>query len=87
MVLGVALPGAFSWISPGVEAMFAFMTFQNAMATTSRELLGVVRRPVPLLSALGILLVAMPLVAFALGNLLFPGNRDIVVGMVLECCV
>ena len=87
VVLGVALPGAFSWISPGVEAMFAFMTFQNAMATTSRELLGVVRRPVPLLSALGILLVAMPLVAFALGNLLFPGNRDIVVGMVLECCV
>ncbi len=87
VVLGAAFPSAFSWISPGVEFMFAFMTFQSAMATTSRELLGVVRRPVPLLCALGVLLVAMPLVAFALGNLLFPDSRDTVVGMVLECCV
>ena len=87
VVLGLALPGAFSWISPGVEFMFAFMTFQNAMATTSRELLAVVRRPVPLLCALGVLLVAMPLAAFFLGSLLFPDSRDTVVGMVLECCV
>lgn len=87
VALGVAFPSLFSWISPAVSAMFAFMTFQNSLATTSRELLGVVRRPVPLLANLLVLFVAMPLIALLAGRLIVPDQPAVVAGMVIECCV
>ena len=87
VIIGVAFPNQFSWLAPAVEVMFAFMTFQNALATTSRELLDVIRHPLPLLCSLFMLLVAMPLLAFGAGNLIVPGEPDVIAGMVIECCV
>ena len=87
VILGVAFPECFAWIAPAVEAMFGFMTFQNALATTSRELLDVVRRPLPLLASLFVLLVGMPLIALGAGHLIVPGEADVIAGMVIECCV
>lgn len=87
VLVGVAFPDQFSWLSPAVELMFAFMTFQNALATTSRELLDVVRHPLALLASLFVLLVAMPLLALAAGSLIVPGDPDVIAGMVIECCV
>jgi predicted Na+-dependent transporter len=70
-----------------VELMFAFMTFQNSMATTGRELLEVVRRPAPLVGSLAVLLVAMPLLAFGAGRALFGADEAVLAGMVIEYCV
>jgi predicted Na+-dependent transporter len=84
--IGVMFPQAEA-LTPAVELMFAFMTFQNAMATTARELWGVVRRPLPLLVALAVLLVVMPLVSFGAGRALFGTQPDVIAGMVIEYCV
>lgn len=87
MLVGVLFPDQFSWMAPAVELMFAFMTFQSALATTSRDLLAVIRHSLSLLAALFVLFIVMPVLALAVGNLVVPGNTDAIAGMVIEFCV
>lgn len=87
VALGASFPHAFAWARPAVEALFAFMTFQSSLGTTARSLVDVLRKPAHLLGCLGVLLVGMPLVGFVAGNLFLPGQRDIILGVVLEYCV
>lgn len=87
VAVGVLFPDRFACLAPYVGLLFAFMTFQNSLSISVRDLLGVVRRPVPLICSLAVLLIALPLVAFGAGSLLFSADRDVVVGMVLQCCV
>ncbi|MBS5451350.1 MAG: bile acid:sodium symporter family protein [Coriobacteriia bacterium] len=87
VLVGVLFPRQFEWMSPAVEWLFAFMTFQSAMGATARQMLDVVRRPKLLVAALVVELVAMPLIAFFIGGLLLPGQHDILLGIVLEYCV
>jgi BASS family bile acid:Na+ symporter len=87
VALGAALPQAFSWMTPAVEVLFAFMTFQSSLGTTARGMLEVFRHPARMIGCLLVLLVGMPLLGFALGSLILGGRHDIIAGVVLEYCV
>lgn len=87
VALGSAFPQAFSWITPAVEVLFAFMTFENSLGTTAHDMLDAVRHPARLLGCLLVLLVGMPLLGFALGSLVLGGRSDLIAGVVLEYCV
>lgn len=87
VLIGVLFPHQFMWMSPAVEWLFAFMTFQSSMGATSRQMLDVVRHPKLLVAALLVQLVGMPLLAFGVGSLVLPGQHDLLLGVVLEYCV
>lgn len=87
VALGVLFPDQLSLLKPFVTALFAFMTFQGALSNTFGNLVRVVRRPLPLLACLGVTAVAMPVLARALGGLLFGASPSLVCGIVLEYSV
>lgn len=87
VALGVIFPEQLSQLKPLVTALFAFMTFQGALSNTFGNLARTVRRPLPLLACLGISSVAMPVLAWALGSLLFGASPNLVCGVVLEFSV
>lgn len=87
VALGVLLPQVFSPIKPLVPTLFALMTFQGALSNTFHQLVEVFRRPACLLAILGVTMVAMPAVAWALACALFGGNVNLVTGVVLEYSV
>ena len=84
---GVLFPRALAPIGPAVPALFAFMTFQGSLDNTLRQVVGVLRDPLPLIAILSVTLVAMPALAFLLANALFSGNADLVAGILLAYCV
>ncbi|MDQ9787602.1 hypothetical protein RFZ51_05650, partial [Acinetobacter baumannii] len=84
---GVLFPRALAPIGPAVPALFAFMTFQGSLDNTLRQVVGVLRDPLPLIAILSVTLVAMPALAFLLANALFGGNADLVTGILLAYCV
>lgn len=87
LVLGVLFPEQLGAIKPFVTGLFAFMTFQGALGNNFKNLAEAFRRPVPMLVTLFVSAVAMPFVAFLLGNLFFGSNQDLVLGIVLEYSV
>lgn len=64
-------------------ALFAFMTFANSLGGGFREMAAVARRPLPVVVIFAILHVAMPLLALALGSVLFPEAPLFTTGLVL----
>ena len=84
---GVLFPRALAPLGPAVPALFAFMTFQGSLGNTLRQVVGVLRDPLPLIAILSVTLVAMPALAFLLANALFSGNADLVAGILLAYCV
>ncbi len=84
---GVLFPRALAPLGPAVPALFAFMTFQGSLDNTLRQVVGVLRDPLPLIAILSVTLVAMPALAFLLANALFGGNADLVAGILLAYCV
>lgn len=84
---GVLFPRALAPLGPAVPALFAFMTFQGSLDNTLRQVVGVLRDPLPLIAILSVTLVAMPALAFLLANALFGGNADLVTGILLAYCV
>lgn len=90
LACGVLLPQAFSWMKPAVPALFAVMTFQNALSNEVSGLRDVLRRPAPLLLAIAFVHVLVPLVAFGAGSLVFGGAADapsLLTGFALEYAV
>lgn len=87
VALGVAFPAQISVIKPAVTVLFAFMTFQGALSNTFHQVRDVIRRPLPLVVAIFISAVVMPLAAFLLGSLFFGDNPNLVCGIVLEYSV
>lgn len=87
VALGVLFPAQLSQLKPLVTALFAFMTFQGALSNTFGNLARTVRSPLPLLTCLGVSAVAMPVLAWALGGLLFGSSPQLVCGIVLEYSV
>lgn len=64
--------------------IFAFITFSNSLGGGFRDLAHAIRRPLPVLTVLLVLHVAMPLASLGLGSLLFPGEPLYTMGLVLE---
>lgn len=83
VLLGVLFPEVFSPLDDIVPLMFAFMTFQGSLSNTTGRLFEVLRKPLSLSVIMLCVLVCMPLLAFALGSLLFNDNAQIITGLVL----
>lgn len=87
VLLGVFFPRFFGAAGPFVPAIFAFMTFQGSLNNTLGQLIETFRHPVDLLVIIVITLVLMPLGAFALAQIFFADNTNLVTGIVLEYSV
>ena len=86
LVLGVCAPTAFAVLKPLVTPMFAFVTFQGSLGNNFSNLERTFRHPAPMLVAIAISQVLMPLVGWMLGGPLF-SDPNIVAGIVLEYSV
>ena len=87
LILGVCFPQIAKHGVPYVPFVFAFMTFVGALKSTFQDVGNVFRNPKLLVICLGFIHVVLPLLACGLGHLLFPGNDNIITGMVLEFTV
>ena len=88
VVVGVLLPGVFGPVNRyAVPFLFACMTFQGSLSNTFAQLLAVFRRPGLMLLIILSAQVALPAAAYGLALLLFPGDPQIVLGILLEYCV
>lgn len=87
VLLGVLFPDELSQLKPLVIPLFAFMTFQGALSNTFSNLGRALAHPAPMLVALLVSVVVMPLGAWALGTLLFGASPELVCGIVLEYSV
>ncbi|MCI1982176.1 MAG: bile acid:sodium symporter family protein [Oscillospiraceae bacterium] len=70
-----------------VPYVFAFMTFSGSLNSGFRQILGIAKHPLPLAGTFLAAHIVLPLLALGLGNLLFPGNPDLITGIVLEFSV
>ncbi|NCG67055.1 bile acid:sodium symporter family protein [Bacillus coagulans] len=83
MVLGHRLTGLLFL----VPWLFAFMTFTGSIGSTFKQLGAVVRHPFPVLLALGVLHLFMPLFAYGTGHLLFSGHPLTTTGFLLSAAI
>lgn len=87
LVAGIVVPWVFEPLKPLVSTMFAFVTFQGSLGNSPQNIRQTVRHPLPMFAAIAIAQVVIPVLAYALGNLFFGFDQDIVTGAVLEYCV
>ena len=87
VLVGITFPDIFSPINDYTMALFAFMTFANSLGGGFREMADVARRPLPVVVIFAILHVAMPLLAMAAGELLFPEAPLFTTVLVLEYAI
>ena len=87
VLVGMTFPCIFSPINDCSMVLFAFMTFANSLGGGFREMADVARRPLPVVVIFAILHVAMPLLALALGSVLFPEAPLFTTGLVLEYAI
>ena len=87
VLVGITFPDIFSPINDYTMALFAFMTFANSLGGGFREMADVARRPLPVVVIFAILHVAMPLLAMAAGDLLYPEAPLFTTGLVLEYAI
>ena len=87
VLVGITFPDVFSPINDRTVALFAFMTFANSLGGGFREMAAVARRPLPVVVIFAILHAAMPLLALALGSVLFPEAPLFTTGLVLEYAI
>lgn len=83
VLVGITFPDTFSPINHYTMPLFAFMTFANSLGGGFREMADVVRHPLPVVVIFAILHAAMPLLALAAGELLFPEAPLFTTGLVL----
>ncbi|AJY77715.1 hypothetical protein VN24_13635 [Paenibacillus beijingensis] len=67
--------------------LFAFMTLAGSLGSGFGDFLKVLRRPLPLLCALFLLHIVLPLIAWGAGKLLFGGDVETVTGFVLAAAI
>ncbi len=87
LVLGIFAPGAFSPLLPAVPFLFAIMSFQSSLNIRVESLKEAVLHPVAIISTLVFVHIAMPVITYLLGTLMFGAYPDIVTGIVLEYSV
>ncbi|UQZ32687.1 hypothetical protein C2I18_03400 [Paenibacillus sp. PK3_47] len=74
----------YTFLSPW---LFAFMTFAGSISLGIKDFVNVLKKPLPLFACLFILHIAMPLVAFGLGNLLYHADEFTITGLVLAAVI
>ncbi len=84
---GVLLPQVFVPMQKFVSPLFAFMTFQGSLNNDFKSVARQFTHPVDIIVILAVTMFAMPIGAYALANLLFAGDPNLVTGATLEYCV
>ncbi|MEH7156830.1 bile acid:sodium symporter family protein [Neobacillus drentensis] len=74
----------FSYLIPWI---FAFMTFAGSLGSNFRSLKEVIVRPFPILIAMFILHILMPIWAWSVGHVVFPGDIYTITGLVLGMAI
>ena len=87
VLMGLLFSDTLSVLSRVTMPLFAFITFANSLGGGYRDLFRVARHPRPVITVLLLLHVVMPLVAMALGNLLFPQAPLFTTGLILEYAI
>jgi predicted Na+-dependent transporter len=83
LILGILLADTLSPYAFLVPWLFGFMTFSGSLGSGFRDLVRTVSQPWYLLASLLILHVAIPLIAFAIGSVLFHGDDYVITGLLL----
>lgn len=87
LTAGIAFAAPLGRLAFLVPYFFAFMTFSGALRASFRSVYDAIRHPLPLLAALVIIHIVLPLAALGAGRLFFAGSPDFVAGLVLEYTV
>ncbi|WP_166242740.1 bile acid:sodium symporter family protein [Paenibacillus turpanensis] len=83
LVLGVIYADQLAPVTFLIPWLFAFMTFSGSLGFGLGQLGQAVLQPKPLLTVLIVLHAIMPLFAWALGSMLYPGDTNTITGLVL----
>ncbi|MBM7650799.1 bile acid:sodium symporter family protein [Neobacillus cucumis] len=83
VVLGVLLSTYLKDFSFLIPWFFAFMTFEGSLSSSFRSLKDVITHPFPIILALSILHILMPLWAWGVGHIAFSGDVYTITGLVL----
>lgn len=87
VVIGVLLSAYLKDYTYLIPWIFALMTFVGSLDNNFKTFKEAISHPVPILVALVILHIAMPLWALAVGHLTFQGDRYTITGMVLAMVI
>ncbi|MEY8750175.1 bile acid:sodium symporter family protein [Alkalicoccobacillus gibsonii] len=87
VVLGVLLSSFAQTIVFMVPFLFSYITFASSVAISPKDVRNVIRYPVPILVSMLILQIIMPLIAFGVGHLFFPGNIETTTGLLLAFAI
>ncbi|WP_066187655.1 bile acid:sodium symporter family protein [Gracilibacillus timonensis] len=87
VVIGVIFADFFNTFEGLVVWLFAFMTFAGSLSLNFIALYRVITHPLSVIIALVILHIVMPLWAFLIGTIAFPGETMTVIGIVLAMVI
>ncbi|MFC4388099.1 bile acid:sodium symporter family protein [Gracilibacillus marinus] len=87
VIIGVYFASIFSQLEPFVLYIFAFMTFAGSLSLNFVALHRVILHPLSVLIALLLLHIIMPLWAWLIGALTFPGDELTIIGFVLAMII
>ena len=87
VLIGVLFSGHLSPLTFMVPWVFAFMTFSGSLSSNFHSLHKAFKYPLPLLAALFILHLVMPLWAFGVGHLIFPEDGLTITGLLLAMVI
>ncbi|WP_045517043.1 bile acid:sodium symporter family protein [Neobacillus niacini] len=87
VVLGVLLSVYLKDFSFLIPWIFAFMTFTGSLNSNFKSLADVVRHPLPILAAMVLLHILMPIWAWGVGHIAFPGDIFTITGIVLGMAI
>ncbi len=87
VIIGVLLSKYFIHYTFLVPWIFALITFNGSLKSNFKSLKQVIAHPLPMLITLCILHIIMPIWAFSLGHLIFPGDIFTITGLVLAVVI
>jgi predicted Na+-dependent transporter len=87
VVLGVLLSAYIKDFSYLIPWIFAFMTFAGSLNSNVKSLSDVVRHPLPILAAMVLLHLLMPLWAWGVGHIVFQSDILTITGIVLSMVI
>ena len=87
VVLGVLLSVYIKDFSYLIPWIFAFMTFAGSLNSNFKSLSDVVRHPLPILAAMVLLHILMPIWAWGVGHITFQGDIFTITGIVLGMAI
>mgnify|MGYP001163249838 CR=1 FL=1 len=87
VIIGVIFSGFFLPLENAVIWIFAFMTFAGSLSMNFMSLYRVITHPLPVIIALFILHIIMPLWAWFVGWITFPDQPLTIIGMVLAMLI